>query len=140
LIPDTAAAAGFARSVHRLLPAPIFPALLGVGYIVGLNVGIVSLVGAMISWNVAIPIYARHFLPFDAELGETGDRHAGQELAGFLRSKRIRYLGVGALLVGGIWTLISLRHSLISGCAAGSPQRAQVPLASSSHTLSKTCR
>ena len=44
---------------------------------------------------------------------------SAEELAGFLWSKRIRYLGVGALLVGGIWTLISLRHSLASGVRSG---------------------
>jgi putative OPT family oligopeptide transporter len=35
------------------------------------------------------------------------------------RSKHIRYLGVGAMLVGGIWTLIKLRSSLLSGIRSG---------------------
>ena len=119
LIPDTAAAAGFAGPYIAYYGTNLSPALLGVGYIVGLNVGIVSLVGAMISWNVAIPIYGAHFLPFDAELAKLATDMPAEELAGFLWSKRIRYLGVGALLVGGIWTLISLRHSLISGVRSG---------------------
>ena len=119
LIPDTAAAAGFAGPYIAYYGTNLSPALLGVGYIVGLNVGIVSLVGAMISWNVAIPIYGAHFLPFDTELAKLATDMPAEELAGFLWSKRIRYLGVGALLVGGIWTLISLRHSLISGVRSG---------------------
>lgn len=119
LIPDTAAAAGFAGPYIAYYGTNLSPALLGVGYIVGLNVGIVSLVGAMISWNVAIPIYAAHFLSFDPDLAGAAANLSAEELAGFLWSKRIRYLGVGALLVGGIWTLISLRHSLASGVRSG---------------------
>ena len=119
LIPDTAAAAGFAGPYIAYYGTNLSPALLGVGYIVGLNVGIVSLVGAMISWNIAIPIYGAHFLPFDTELAKLAANMPAEELAGFLWSKRIRYLGVGALLVGGIWTLISLRHSLVSGVRSG---------------------
>ncbi len=119
LIPDTAAAAGFAGPYIAYYGTNLSPALLGVGYIVGLNVGIVSLAGAMISWNIAIPIYAAHFLSFDPDLAGAAANLSAEELAGFLWSKRIRYLGVGALLVGGIWTLISLRHSLASGVRSG---------------------
>ncbi|NBW90281.1 MAG: oligopeptide transporter, OPT family, partial [Gammaproteobacteria bacterium] len=75
--------------------------------------------GAMISWNIAIPVYAAHFLSFDPDLAGAAANLSAEELAGFLWSKRIRYLGVGALLVGGIWTLISLRHSLASGVRSG---------------------
>src|SRR5262245_1110358 len=32
---------------------------------------------------------------------------------------QIRYLGVGAMLIGGIWTLFSLRSSLLSGVRSG---------------------
>jgi putative OPT family oligopeptide transporter len=32
---------------------------------------------------------------------------------------QIRYLGVGAMLIGGVWTLISLRSSLVSGIRSG---------------------
>ena len=118
-IPDTAAAAGFAGPYIAYYGTNLSPALLGVGYIVGLNVGIVSLAGAMISWNIAIPVYAAHFLSFDPDLAGAAANLSAEELAGFLWSKRIRYLGVGALLVGGIWTLISLRHSLASGVRSG---------------------
>ena len=32
---------------------------------------------------------------------------------------QIRYLGVGAMLIGGMWTLFSLRKSLLSGVRSG---------------------
>jgi putative OPT family oligopeptide transporter len=36
-----------------------------------------------------------------------------------IRSAQVRYLGVGAMLIGGVWTLFSLRKSLISGIKSG---------------------
>ena len=36
-----------------------------------------------------------------------------------LRSAQIRYLGVGAMLVGGLWALITLRKSIVSGVKSG---------------------
>jgi uncharacterized oligopeptide transporter (OPT) family protein len=32
---------------------------------------------------------------------------------------QVRYLGVGAMLVGGVWALISIRSSLLSGVKSG---------------------
>src|SRR5690606_15243524 len=34
-------------------------------------------------------------------------------------SQQIRYLGVGAMLIGGLWALVSLRKSLLSGIRSG---------------------
>ena len=36
-----------------------------------------------------------------------------------LRGAQIRYLGVGAMLVGGLWALITLRKSIVSGVKSG---------------------
>ena len=41
------------------------------------------------------------------------------EAVGLIRGEKIRFLGVGAMLVGGIWTLFSLRNSLLSGIRSG---------------------
>ena len=43
-------------------------ALLGVGYIVGLNIGIVVLSGSILSWHIAIPLYQAFFAGSDAAL------------------------------------------------------------------------
>ena len=119
LIPDTAAAATFLGPYIAYFGTNLSPALLGVGYIVGLNIGIVVLIGAMISWNIAIPIYAAHFLQANNELAHSALGLNAGELAVFIWSKQIRYLGVGAMLVGGVWALISLRKSLVSGVRSG---------------------
>jgi putative OPT family oligopeptide transporter len=119
LIPDAAASAGFLGQYLAYFGTNLSPALIGVGYIVGLNVGIVVLAGAMLSWNIAIPVYAAYVLPGKAELAMTAAGLPAEELAGLLWSKQIRYLGVGAMLVGGMWALVSLRHSLASGVRSG---------------------
>jgi len=119
LIPDAAASAGFFGKYLGYFGTNLSPALIGVGYIVGLNVGIVVLAGAMLSWNIAIPVYAAYVLPGNAELAAIAAGLPAEELAGLLWSKQIRYLGVGAMLVGGMWALVSLRHSLASGVRSG---------------------
>ena len=119
LIPDAAASAGFFGKYLAYFGTNLSPALIGVGYIVGLNVGIVVLAGAMLSWNIAIPAYAAFVLPSNAELSTIAAGLPAEELAGLLWSKQIRYLGVGAMLVGGMWALVSLRHSLASGVRSG---------------------
>jgi putative OPT family oligopeptide transporter len=119
LIPDTAAAAGWFGKWLAYFGTNLSPALLGVGYIVGLNVGILVLLGGMLSWNVAIPIYAAFFLDGNPELAARIASLPAEDAAGALWSAQIRYLGVGAMLVGGLWALISLRASLLSGVKSG---------------------
>ena len=119
LIPDTAAVATWWNKYIVYFGTNLSPALLGVGYIVGLNIGIVVLAGAMISWNVAIPIYAAHFLAGNPDLAAAAAGLSAEDTAGLIWSKQIRYLGVGSMLVGGIWALIVLRSSLLSGVRSG---------------------
>jgi putative OPT family oligopeptide transporter len=119
LIPDTAAAAGWFGKTLGYVGTNLSPALFGVGYIVGLNIGIVMLAGGIIAWNIAIPLYSTFFLAGDpvlsVELAGTG----AEDAAYAIWSAQIRYLGVGAMLIGGVWTLISLRRSLVSGIRSG---------------------
>jgi len=119
LIPDTAAAATYVGSGIAYFGTNLSPALLGVGYIVGLNIGIVVLSGGVISWNIAIPIYSAFFLDGNPELAQAAAGLSAEEAAGLLWSQQIRYLGVGAMLIGGLWALVSLRKSLLSGIRSG---------------------
>ncbi len=84
------------------------PALISVGYIVGRNIGILVVTGGLISWAIAIPIYS-------AMTGAEGDPMA---TAWNIWNSKIRYLGVGAMVVGGIWSLIKLFKPLIAGIQA----------------------
>jgi putative OPT family oligopeptide transporter len=117
LVPDAAAHASYLGKTIAYMGTNLSPALLGVGYIVGLNIGIVVVGGGILSWNIAIPIYSTYFL--DPDLAARIAELNAEEAAGAIWSAQIRYLGVGAMLIGGIWTLISLRHSLMSGIRSG---------------------
>ena len=119
LIPDTAAVSGWLGKWLGYFGTNLSPALLGVGYIVGLNVGVLVLIGGMISWNVAIPIYAAFFLDGNPQLAAQVAAGGAEDAAFAIWSAQIRYLGVGAMLVGGVWALISIRQSLFSGIKSG---------------------
>ncbi len=119
LIPDTAAGAGFFGKYLGYLGTNLSPALLGVGYIVGLNIGIVVVSGSILSWHIAIPIYHAFFLDSDPALAQSIVGASAADIAGTIWSAKIRYLGVGAMLIGGVWTLFSLRKSLLSGVKSG---------------------
>ena len=119
LIPDTAAAAGWLGKGIAYFGTNLSPALLAVGYIVGLNIGILVLLGGIISWNIAIPIYSAYFLDGNAALASALAGASAEDAAGAIWSAQIRYLGVGAMLIGGMWALISIRSSLLSGVKSG---------------------
>ena len=84
--------------------ASLSPSLFSVGYIVGRNIGILAFTGGLISWAVAIPIYSYLY-------GFEGDNYF--ESANIIWNAKIRYLGVGAMVVGGIWSVIQLAKPLI---------------------------
>jgi putative OPT family oligopeptide transporter len=119
LIPDTSAVAAWFGKTLGYFGTNLSPALFGVGYIVGLNIGIVMLAGGVIAWNIAIPIYSTYFLAADPVLSVELLGAGAEDAAYGIWSAQIRYLGVGAMLIGGVWTLISLRKSLVSGIRSG---------------------
>ena len=119
LIPDNAVGSGFIGKYLGYMGTNLSPALLGVGYIVGLNIGIVVLSGSILSWNIAIPMYHAMFLHTDPAMAQELANASAADAAGAIWSAKIRYLGVGAMLIGGVWTLFSLRKSLLSGIKSG---------------------
>ena len=119
MIPDSAIGSGFIGKYLGYMGTGLSPALLGVGYIVGLNVGIVVVSGSILSFNIAIPLYHAFFMGSDPALAASVAGAGAEEIAGAIWSAKIRYLGVGTMLIGGVWTLFSLRKSLVSGIKSG---------------------
>jgi putative OPT family oligopeptide transporter len=119
MIPDTWAEAGFLGKYLGYIGTNLSPALLGVGYIVGLNIGIVVVSGSILSWHIGIPLYHAFFLGSDPTLAAQVAGASAADAAYAIWSAKIRYLGVGAMLIGGVWTLFSLRNSLVSGIRSG---------------------
>ena len=79
-------------------------ALLAVGYIVRLNIAVLVFAGGALAWGIAIPIYS---LLYGAPTSN-GAALTGYDAANQIWHSNIRYLGVGAMLVGGLWALVSL--------------------------------
>lgn len=82
----------------------ISPMLVAVGYIVRLNVALLLFFGGAIGWLIAIPLFGG----VDAWSGE---------LSAYpwdLWSKKVRYIGVGAMLVGGVSSIWAVRAGLVA--------------------------
>ncbi len=78
----------------------VAPALMAVGYIVGFNISVLVFIGGAISWWVAIPLVG-YMEGIPAGSIDT----FGPEIW----DSQIRYLGVGAMLIGGLWAIVSVR-------------------------------
>ncbi len=80
--------------------------LIGAGYIVGLEIGATLLAGYFIAWLMGIPLIAAYQgMPPEME---------AYDCAMQIWSKYIRMVGVGVMITGGIWTVISLLKSVKS--------------------------
>ena len=88
------------------LGTDISPALLAVGYIVRLEIAALVFIGGAIGWLVGIPL-----LGSPGELAQQGALDTAWELW----TSRIRYLGVGAMVVGGVWSIFTVRRGIASG-------------------------
>ncbi len=121
LVPDGVEAARRIGGSIAYFGTNLSPALLAVGYIVGLNIAVLIFLGGALNWLVAIPIVAG----FSDWPVHPADHHlAGQALsavsyAGLLWKEKTRYLGVGGMLIGGLWTIIKLRSSIMGGIKSG---------------------
>ncbi len=112
------------------------PALVSVGYIVGLNIAVLVFLGGAISWYLAIPIYSTLYLDNSPALAaEFAAGLNATDLAFAIWTSQIRYLGVGAMLIGGIWALISMRGSLVSGVMSG--LKAELPVTAGGYDHTK---
>ena len=99
------------EKIYAYFGLNLSPALVAVGYIVGLNIAFLVFLGGAISWFIAIPAYIAI--------------NGGQEgvdavtLGGNVWNSQIRYLGVGSMVVGGLWALLSLTSSLATAFKSG---------------------
>ena len=83
-------------------------ALLGVGMIVRLNIAALVFLGGALGWLVALPI-----LSVDISIPENPI-----ERAYAVWSQQVRYIGVGAMVVGGLVAIMHVRHGLLEAVRA----------------------
>jgi putative OPT family oligopeptide transporter len=81
-------------------------ALLGVGHLVGLSVGVAMLTGVLIAWAAAVPLLTA----MAPEPAVTLQAHVMQ-----VWTSQVRFIGAGAIGVAALWTLGRLAHPLVSG-------------------------
>ena len=82
------------------------PMLIAIGFIVRLNVAILIFIGGALSWIVAIPL-----------LGSGDQFPSAIDGAYELWSTQVRYVGVGAMVLGGFASLYSVRYGLVAAIA-----------------------
>lgn len=82
------------------------PALIAVGFIVGFNIAMLVFLGGAASWFGVAP-----WLTATRDYGVALDDPA---LQGLVKAD-VRYLGVGAMVVGGLWSIIQIRKGIGQG-------------------------
>lgn len=88
------------------------PALIGVGYIVGMRVSAVLFSGAVMGWLMLVPL-ALFLNP--ALVSGLGAGESMVDLANSVWSRQVRPLAVGTMIIAAFYTLYNLRTSLIGG-------------------------
>jgi putative OPT family oligopeptide transporter len=79
--------------------------MIGAGYLVGHEMAISIFIGAVISWLIALPIVSQFYPEFLLQLPT-------DQAAMSLWNSEMRYLGIGAMLLAGIWTFLQLIRPL----------------------------
>ena len=82
-------------------------ALIGVGHLVGMAVGIAMLVGLIISWFVLVP-----WQTGIAGLASAADLDT---LVGTVFREKVRFIGAGTMGVAAVWTLLRIIGPIIKG-------------------------
>ncbi|WP_414712457.1 OPT family oligopeptide transporter [Sphingobium sp.] len=80
-------------------------ALIGVGHLVGLSVGVAMFIGLLISWTGLVP-YLTAPLPAGADLSD---------IVGTAFRMKARFIGAGTIGVAAIWTLLKILGPIVSG-------------------------
>lgn len=104
--------------VHKgaisLATPSVSPALIGVGYIIGLEYSAINFSGGILAWLVFIPLAL--FLNPDLGSKLTLDGHpaAIEDMVFSVWYTQVRPVAVGAMLVGAMYTMWGMRDSIIS--------------------------
>ncbi|MDN5865286.1 MAG: oligopeptide transporter, OPT family [Gammaproteobacteria bacterium] len=100
---DRGAATGFDFSLSF--------ALLAIGHLVGLSVGISMLVGAIVGWGWLVPMYSI------IDPGTFVNPGSAPDVAHQTWEHYVRYIGAGAIGVAAIWALVKLVKPVMVGLA-----------------------
>ena len=82
-----------------MVSAGLSLALIGVGHLVGITVGIAMIVGLVISFGVMLPLRTAGWIPAGDDLGEA---------VSTIFSSDVRFVGAGAMAIAAVWTLVKI--------------------------------
>jgi putative OPT family oligopeptide transporter len=88
------------------------PALLAVGWIIGPRISSYVLVGGLLGWVIIAPLL---ILVTGLPTPTTEYAGLGDIIGGFytIWGEQVRYIGVGTMLIGGLWAVYSIRTNLV---------------------------
>lgn len=96
--------------------------MLGAGYLVGFDMACSIGLGAVIAWLLALPVFSAVYPQFLV--------HATPSVAGMaLWNQELRYFGIGAMLLAGIWTLMTLIKPLVQSMRSSLRTNQHIPSA-----------
>ena len=84
-------------------------ALIGVGHLVGVTVGIAMIVGLVISYFVLLPTLT---------WGDIADNDVVKTVVSSTFSHDVRFVGAGAIAIAAIWTLLKILGPIVKGIRA----------------------
>jgi putative OPT family oligopeptide transporter len=87
------------------LGSDISAALVGVGFIVEFNGAVLIASGGALAWLVFIPLFTA-LEPTQALPAEAAEA---------IWAAKVRYIGVGGMIVGGLWSIFQIRQQLAAG-------------------------
>jgi putative OPT family oligopeptide transporter len=109
LLTDTAGKTFRVGTGGSAVSASLSMALIGVGHLVGVAVGLAMVVGMLITWAVIVPHWTQD-AAFAAQIG--GDL---ETLVGAAFRQKARMVGAGTIGVAAIWTLLKLIGPIVAG-------------------------
>jgi putative OPT family oligopeptide transporter len=90
------------------LSASFSMALIGIGHLVGLSVGIAMMVGMILCWAVLVPYLT----------ATTGGAGSASAVVAAVFGNEVRFIGAGTIGVAAIWTLLKMLAPIVSGVRA----------------------
>lgn len=96
------------------------PAYLGVGYIIGPELGALNFAGGLMAWGLFVPLLVYFIGPsLIGAYGGPDDPANWAALTGHIYRSIVRPIAVGGMLVGAMYTLWKMRKNLVLGVKRG---------------------
>jgi putative OPT family oligopeptide transporter len=92
-----------------LFGASLSLALIGVGHLVGVTVGVAMVVGLLISYGVLLPALTWGDVPASGDVSD---------VVSHTFSTEVRFVGAGAIAVAAVWTLLKILGPIVRGIRA----------------------